>query len=196
MDPNDPRAVRSRQALIDTFIDLALEQGYDNLTVRALTKQAGVGYATFFRQYKSLDELLLAIVQNTYQALHKRMSLQLTVYDEAIALYRFISEYPSIFRLYFSLPETNPVRQVLIVESKKFISSRCKPRSSTSAPLELSVEHILATTNRLVNWYLDHLTEYTPEQLADIHFDFIIAGTQTAVSIVQHEQSHAATPLP
>ncbi len=185
MDPNDPRVVRSRQALADALINLTLDQDYDNLTVRAVTKRANVGYATFFRHFKSLDELLVNVLQNAFQALNERVSLQQTLYDEAVALYGFVRDYPSLYRLYFSLPVTHPVRQIFIAETEKLIHARCQQRAHTTVPLDLSVEHILETSNRLIAWYLDRLTEYTPEQVATIHFDLVITGTQSIVSILR-----------
>ena len=193
MDPNDPRAIRSRQALTDVFIDLALEQGYPNLTVRELTKKAGVGYATFFRQFKSLDDLLFYILQAAFQELLERVSLQQTLYDEAVAIYIFVRDYSSLLRLYLTLPLTNPVRQIFIAETETLILSRCQQRATSTTPIELSVEHILETSNRLIAWYLDRLTEYTPEQIASIHYDLVIAGTQAVVSMVRHDHHLAPT---
>ncbi len=183
MDSNDPRAVRSREALTDALIDLALEQGYDNLTVRAVTKHAKVGYATFFRQFKSLDELLAHILHTAFYEVDESMSRQQTLYDEALVLYSNVREHPHLYRLYLNLPLSHPVRRPLMAKSQDLIRARLQRRPHTHAPLALSVDHILQTTNRLVAWYLDHLSEYTPDQLAAIHYDFIIAGTQSAVSI-------------
>ena len=51
MDSFKSRSTRTRQAMADALVALALELGYDNFTIRALTKRANVGYATFFRHF-------------------------------------------------------------------------------------------------------------------------------------------------
>lgn len=182
MDPNDPRAIRSRQALVEGFIVLGAERGFDNLTVRAVTQRANIGYATFFRHVKSLDELLLIVLQEGFQELTELMLQQQTLYDEAVALYTFVKDNASLFRLVLDLPPNNEAWQFMMDKSKTFIRSRCEQRIGSYAPLDLSVEHIYETSNRLIDWYLDRLDDYTPEQMASIHHDFVIAGTQSAVS--------------
>ena len=190
MDPNDPRAIRSRKALVKGFVELAVEEGFDNLTIRSVTRRANIGYATFFRHMKTLDELLLIVLQEAFQELIELMLQQHTLYDEAVVLYTFVKDNSSLFRLLFNLAPTNTAWQRMIGDSKIFIRSRCEKRSSSYAPLDLSVEHIQETTHRLIIWYLDRLTKYTPEQMASIHHDFVIAGTQSAVSINRSQIPH------
>ena len=183
MDPNDPRAQRSRHALIKAFVALAAEVKYDDLTVRALTKRANVGYATFFRHFKSLDELLLFVLRSAFLDVDEQMSAQPTIYDEVLTLYRFVYNNAALFRLFFSLAPTHPTHQFLMAASREFVRSRCEKRVGSLAPLDLSVEVILGSTHRIMNWYLDSLDECTPEEVADIHYDLVVAGTQSAVAI-------------
>ena len=185
MDPNDPRAQRTRQALIDAFVELAAEVNYGDLTIRALTKRANVGYATFFRHYKSLDDILLLVLRGAFLDVDEQMSAQPTMYDEVLTMYRFVNCNASLFRLFFSLAPTHPTRQLLVAGSREFVRSRYRKRPSSHAPLDLSIDLILSNTHRLMKWYLERLNEYTPEQIAAIHYDFVVSGTQTAVSFLQ-----------
>lgn len=183
MDPNDPRAARSRQALSDCLIPLATELGYEHLTIRAVTRRAKVGYATFFRHYKTLDELLAHILGAAFHDLDARMAAQPTIYDQTLYMYHYVNNNAALLRIFFSLPPTNPVYQLLMTESKALVLARCEQRVGSQAPLDLVAEHILDTTHRIMKWYLDRLDDYTPEQVAQIHYDFVIAGTQTIVSL-------------
>lgn len=54
----DPRVHRTRQALRDALLRLALRRGYENVSIQAVVDEAQLGYASFHRHYRSLDNLL------------------------------------------------------------------------------------------------------------------------------------------
>ncbi len=181
MDSLKAPTTRTRQALADALVTLALEQGYDSLTIRAVTKRANVGYATFFRHFKSLDELLAHTMAHTFQDLTGRIERQTTVYNEVVAEYSFVKDHPKFYRFYLNLPSTHPARQIATAEAEKLIRARCEPRLPTHVPLDMSVQHIHETSNRLILWYLDHLDECSMDQVVAMHYDLVINGTQNVV---------------
>ena len=126
-----PQIVGSRKALADAVIDLSLQRCYDNLTTRVVTQYAHVGYATFYRHYKSLDDLLTQVLYSTFSELSEQVSQQMTLYDEAVALYTFVKEHQPQYHIYLALPDTLPVRQFLAGESAKLIAARCAQREPT-----------------------------------------------------------------
>ena len=194
MDTIDPRAARTRKALIDSFLTLALEHGCENLTIRAVATHANVGYTTFFRHFKSLDELLGHTMVLTFQALTASIAEQPTLYDEAVALYRFVRDQARAYRLYLSLPLTNPARQIGDAHAEKLIRDRCVPRLPAFVPLELSVKHIYETSNRLIAWYLDHLDECSLEHIVSMHYDLVINGTKNIVLFDADRSTPQPTP--
>jgi AcrR family transcriptional regulator len=56
---NDRRVRRTRQVLLEAFISLILERGYDAVTIRDVVKRAGVGRSTFYTHFGDLEELLV-----------------------------------------------------------------------------------------------------------------------------------------
>ncbi len=52
------RNTRSRSALCDALLELLTENTFEDITVKEITAQAGVGYATFFRHYPDKEALL------------------------------------------------------------------------------------------------------------------------------------------
>ena len=169
----DRRIVRTRQALADALITLALERGYEKLTIRSVTERAGVGYRTFYRHYLSLDDLLAKVLQNAYRKLVQRVAEQKTLHGESLALYTFIREHQPVMRVYVALPREHPARQQILSDVIKIMFARCVQRNTTSVPLEVSIEHLLMATNNMVAWYLDHIDDYTPKQAAVIHDDLV-----------------------
>ena len=55
----DPRAVRSREAMLAAARRLLAEEGLDAVTHQRVAQEAGVGRATVYRHWPRTDQLLL-----------------------------------------------------------------------------------------------------------------------------------------
>ena len=58
MEKIDRRVRRTYKLLGDALISLILEKGYEDITIKDITERADVAYVTFFRHYKTIDDLL------------------------------------------------------------------------------------------------------------------------------------------
>lgn len=56
----DRKKLQTREALREAALRLAVERGYDQLTVEAITEAADVSLRTFFNHFSSKDEALLS----------------------------------------------------------------------------------------------------------------------------------------
>ena len=50
--------MRTRRTLLDALLRLIEARPFDQITIREIAGEAGIGYATFFRHYPSKDALL------------------------------------------------------------------------------------------------------------------------------------------
>ena len=187
MEKLDRRIIRTRRALADALITLALERGYENITIRMLTEHAGVGNRTFYRHYLSLDDLLIQVLTSAFQEYKERALEAETPHDEVLALFSFIRDHPDVLRVYVNLPWRHPARQIILTEAAKIVHSRYAQRNTTSVPLALSIDHILLATNNLVAWYLDHIDCYTPEQVAVIHEVLILDALEQQAIVIRSD---------
>ncbi|MGW7585630.1 TetR/AcrR family transcriptional regulator [Kitasatospora sp. NPDC054768] len=69
----DRRTRRTRRALRDALVELALERGYAGLTVEDITERADVARATFYSHYRDKDDLLTRITADLLQELDERL---------------------------------------------------------------------------------------------------------------------------
>lgn len=65
----DRRQQKTRAALQTAFRELLLDQGYDAVTIGALTTFANVGRSTFYEHYRTKDDLLRASLSRPFNAL-------------------------------------------------------------------------------------------------------------------------------
>ncbi len=180
----DSRIVRTRRALADSLVALALERGYENLTIRMVTEHAGVGNRTFYRHFLSLDDLLQQILKTALQELKERALLATTPQDEILAFYCFIKDHPDVLRVYVNLPQDHPARQAIMREAAKIMYGRYTQKTTTSAPLDLSIAQLISVTNHIVAWYLENIDDCSPEQAAAIHKDILTEALEhTALNL-------------
>jgi AcrR family transcriptional regulator len=56
----DRRVRRTRSALIDAFLGLVVEKGYEKITVQDILDRADIGRSTLYAHYRDKEALLLA----------------------------------------------------------------------------------------------------------------------------------------
>lgn len=63
------RKERTRRAILDAALDLLADQGFGALSLRQLTKAVGIVPTAFYRHFATLDELGLALVDESFVTL-------------------------------------------------------------------------------------------------------------------------------
>ena len=70
----DARKQRTRRALLDAALDLMQgEQSFNSISLREVARNAGVVPTAFYRHFKDMDELGLALVDEALRALRQMM---------------------------------------------------------------------------------------------------------------------------
>ncbi len=176
----NPRAARSRKKLGDALISLLLEQGFESSpTITAVRKRAEVAHMTFYRHYSSVEDLLTDALGTTILDLAQLLREQETIYDETVALFKFVQEHQDRFRVFASLPETHPVRDIWKEEAVKIVIERWESRATSPVPMDISVNHLVESTYAFLRWYLDHINDHTPEEVADFYDELIVKGAES-----------------
>jgi AcrR family transcriptional regulator len=150
------RKQRTRQALLDAALELLAERGFANLSLREVAKQAGIVPTAFYRHFASMDELGVALVEESMRSLrHMIRSARTTqrASSELIAssvhtLYEHVRAQRAHFR--FIVREryggTGAVAKAIAVELKLFASDLAVDLARLDGLREWSTEdlHMLA----------------------------------------------------
>ncbi len=62
---------RTRQAIMDAALQLAQQHGFAQISLRQVARQAGVVPTAFYRHFESMDQLGLALVEQSFSTLRR-----------------------------------------------------------------------------------------------------------------------------
>ena len=180
MNKLDRRVVRTRRALSEAVVRLVLENGYDRLTVIEITRLADIGYPTFYRHYRNIDDLLSAVLSSLLDDLNSVVNEQTSPFDEAVAKFRHIANHADLYRVYVSLPRENVARQQVVKRLEQMFRERFDAPDSSSVSLEFAMNYIIDASFILLRQYLDNLDKYKPEEIAAVYVDLVLGSASSA----------------
>ena len=64
---------QTREALLDAALELSLEEGFAQISIRQITRKAGVVPTAFYRHFDSMDQVGLALVERSFITLRQMM---------------------------------------------------------------------------------------------------------------------------
>ena len=100
------RKQRTRQALIDAALELLEGQSFSSLSLRQVTRAAGIVPTAFYRHFDNMEELGLALIDDSFQTLRAMIRAARAdprTYEHAIAnsvelLVTYVHEHDEHFR--------------------------------------------------------------------------------------------------
>jgi AcrR family transcriptional regulator len=107
--PRERRQKRTRQAILDTALELIIENGADKLSLREIARRIDYSPAGLYEYFGSKDEIVetLCILGNEQLAKHLNtvkpdVSHQQRLIEMGLAYVRFARENPQLFKLLFT----------------------------------------------------------------------------------------------
>jgi AcrR family transcriptional regulator len=174
------RKQRTRQALLNSALELLADRGFASLSLREVTKRAGIVPTAFYRHFESMDELGVALVEEAMRTLRSMIraarddvtSYAGLIHASVAILFEHVRAHEEHFR--FLTREryggAGPVQQAISTELKLFAS-------------ELAVD--LAR--------FDHLREWTTEDLHMMADLIVTAMLSTVVELIEARPRDAET---
>lgn len=178
--PRDPRVRRTHRKLLDALVALVLEEGYEAVTVRALTGRAGVGYATFFRHFESKDALLRVLLEETLDDLMAQLGPRATQPNPvgvSAPIFAHALAHAERYRVLLAAGEAVGAVDHCVQLSRRTLAANFVPKPGSAVPFEVAVQHLVRSFIWLLSWYLNERPPYTPEQLGKIVEQLVYAPT-------------------
>ncbi|MBI5563662.1 MAG: TetR/AcrR family transcriptional regulator [Chloroflexi bacterium] len=189
-DKIDRRVKRSQNLLGEALMSLILEKGYERVTIRDITERADVAYVTFFRHYKSRDELLAQCLQTGLRDLQARIEaaarqarVNVSAEMEGQLIFEHVRANGPLYRVLMRSQGASQVRQQTLTAIETIFLNSCKPLSAREKliPRQIAAHHIAASLLSLIEWWLEHEMPYPVERMGQLYDALIIHTTLTAL---------------
>jgi len=174
----DRRVLRTQESLGNALVNLTLEIGYDAITIKELTQRASIGYATFFRHFKSKDELLMYVLQSVLEDLFDIMKPDMSPYNQALAMFNYVKENSRTYRVFIDLPRDSELFNAVYDAVATSIHKSYVARDENLIPMEIAVNHVVTSISELIRWWVHNDMEISPEKMATIQSELIIKATE------------------
>ena len=179
---HERRRLQTRRSLIQTALQLILEKGYDGLSIQEITDRADLGRGTFYIHFKDKEDVVWAAFQELFEALeqeaHQRLdrSLPQVEYYGLLNIFNHAEKNRDLYRVVFgrqgSATLTARVQDFL---AKAFLDDirRTPPPAGINfnLPEELEAQLLTGVISRLVFWWLETASSYTPTQMAAMTYE-------------------------
>lgn len=177
-NPNDPRVKRTRKMLQESLIALILERGYDDLTITDITERAELRRATFYLHYKDKEELLLALLSETFDRLVSELNSEsndiITREGEKavlLTLFRHVEAnadlYRSILKVQGSMGIIQYVRRYMAAQAREKLAAVTLTDDLPTSPDLLANSMAGMQFSNIMMW-LDEGLSYTAEEMAEM----------------------------
>jgi AcrR family transcriptional regulator len=192
MPKPDRRTERTRAALMHSFVELVLTEGYEALTVDAMAARANVGRSTFYMHYRSKEDILRQSILRPSSALAAIVGSDAS-HERLVPLLHHFFEQRRRNQAFFQ----GRVRAVWIRCLAELIAPRLaalsrRARSRPILPLPLAAQQIAeAQIALIVNW-IGARPVTKPDAIAEA----LAACTHAAVAALLRAKQGTAMILP
>lgn len=163
MNEQDLRVQRTRRLLQEAFVKLANDHDYHQITIRDITRQAQVGYKTFFRHYDSIEALAQAIIDNVLKDFAGVSSIDpLAIEKNTLVALRFAQKHNKLFMSILKSPLAYTLLQPVIAQGHRD-SEQFTLMSNLPKPL--LQHHFSVSVASLIQWWLENGMMHTPEEM-------------------------------
>ncbi len=147
------------------MLTLLEAQPFEGITVRALAREAGIGYATFFRHYADKRALLDDLAVNEITALLAKAMPVFAADDTrvaCVALIEYVAQRKTLWRTLLAGGAAALLRERFVEQARRIAAEFGTVASADASPIDLRVTHATAATLELIAWWL---RQEEPEQL-------------------------------
>ena len=174
----DARARRSSQALRDALMHLLETRSFDEITIRDISRQAGVHYATFFRHHETKEALLDSIAQHEIAKLNE-LTLAIRESDNFEggfrALCTHVDEHRRLFSILLNGGAGAAMREEWVRQSR-LVAAREEPINSW-LPAELGTVFAATLIAETIAWWVAQPADrYSVDQVAKILMRMLAAS--------------------
>ena len=185
MESEDRRIGRTRRLLGEALIALALEKGFDEVTIQEVTARADVGYRTFFRHYIDTQSLLLDTLEARQQAWRQVLPFPddeqwslfnptATPEENGLNLFRYVEQNHDLMLVIFGPKGCRAARELIFSVGKTKALQLLTVFNHSNIESAIIANHVTASALALIEWWLVNGMPRPPAQMGEIFATLIV----------------------
>ena len=185
-EPTD-RSRKTRRLLGEALLQLALEKGMDQVTVRDITQRAGLDRSTFYLHFRDKRALLEATRRQLVDDLVAQGAPHRTIGGRLLAAFRHMAQHAAAYRallasadpgLEHSLHDylAGHVARTLATHVERLCGDADAPAPPTSLQADLFAQYVAGGLRAIAKWWLEGGMPCPPEEIADMVLQLLPAG--------------------
>ena len=185
----DPRTRRTQILIRDSFIELLIEQGFDKITVSAITERANINRATFYRHYTSVDNLVSRLTDLLFADVIVETDEGLDTNDVRswAILFEHVAHYATFYKAMIG-PNGIPgfrdrVQESVEREMRQRLDLSDWAEEQAKMPLSLAVRYMAAAQVGFIQWWLENDMPFRPLAAAEYLISLHTQGGARALGI-------------
>lgn len=172
----DARLVRTRNTLLQALLRLLETRPFDQVTIREIAAEAGIGYATFFRHYASKQELLHDLAADEIAGLLARAVPVLYSADSrqsCAALFAHVAEHRALWTALLTGGAAPTLKEEFIAQARRLAEDQRK--TGGVVPDDLRILFGVSGTIEILAWWLQQEPDFPIERMPEILDRLVVA---------------------
>jgi AcrR family transcriptional regulator len=176
---NDARAVRTREALRAALLKLLAVKSLEQITIRDIADEAGIGYTTFFRHHPTKESLLDDLAA---EQLRRLISLSMPLLNSQDArkasetLFKYVDEERALWSTLLTGGAAGALRQEFLRTCREI--AEAWPSPNTWPPADVTIQLVASGTVELLAWWLRQSKPVSVDELTEIYEHLIVSPAQ------------------
>jgi len=193
----DLRVLRSQKMIIEAFMKLVIQKGYNNVSIQDIAEEAMINRATFYAHFKDKEDLFDSIFDRSLSVLTSVLDVTQLVKNNKIQvkhiehlltkMYDVIFQNRDFFRIILSGSSQEIFRSKLakiVYEKYIDIFNQLKiTENEVEIPIGFVIEYMSAIYISTLHWWINNDDEMTSSQLATLVVKLIGNGHLTVMGI-------------
>ena len=167
--PTDARQVRTRKNLLEALLRLLETRPFEQVTIREIAQEAGIGYATFFRHHPSKEALLHDLAAGQIRELLNRALPILFESDSrqsCIALFSYVAQHRALWSALLTGGAAATLKQEFTDQARRIAED--EGTGGGLIPDDLRVMFSVSATVEILAWWLKQDMAFDVERMAEI----------------------------
>lgn len=172
-NPIDRRIIKSQKVIQSTFLTMLLEDGFDKITVKAITEKADISRKTFYLHYVDKYDLLDTIVNKQLEELGVicEQKKEKGFIEGTVIWFNYFEEHKAFFAALFASESTVSFRKQLlqfIMHQLNLKIIKINPEKEAEILLKFLSMAVLGIVESFVLNQLKASTEDTAKQVGEL----------------------------